>query len=428
MRFAPLLQSALPALAAFVFFVSSPAVSGQQSASGEMPVSYVVDLRSPATHLAGVTMTIPAAEAGTEIQFPTWNAVYLIRDFVRNVLDVRSQCDGNPGNLLRVDINTWSTGQKNCGTLKVNYAVYLTEESVFSGNLDERHAFLNLAMALFYLPQERQRPVRIRYDYPQGWKLATLIEGLDEQGWYTAKDYDELVDSPVEASAFQEYAYTQGGADYRIVVHADPKAYDSQRLLETVKKITAAATGLMNDIPFSRYTFIYHFPRDPGGGGGMEHADGTAITIASTVTLKVPPSYPGGPVALLTDVEQLRVRPDQVAKVVIDEQSGVIVMGENVRISTVAIAQGNLTIHITESKQVSQPNAFSTTGTTTTVDRTSINIDEGKDRKLAVLPTGVSLQSLVNGLNALGVGPRDMITILQTIKAAGALQADIEVM
>ena len=147
-----------------------------------------------------------------------------------------------------------------------------------------------------------------------------------------------------------------------------------------------------------------------------------------TVTLKVPPSYPGGPVALLTDVEQLRVRPDQVAKVVIDEQSGVIVMGENVRISTVAIAQGNLTIHITESKQVSQPNAFSTTGTTTTVDRTSINIDEGKDRKLAVLPTGVSLQSLVNGLNALGVGPRDMITILQTIKAAGALQADIEVM
>lgn len=151
-------------------------------------------------------------------------------------------------------------------------------------------------------------------------------------------------------------------------------------------------------------------------------------TDPGTVKLTVPRSYPGGPVALLTDIEQLRVRPDQVARVVIDEQSGVIVMGESVRINTVAIAQGNLTISITETPQVSQPNAFANTGTTQTVDRTTIGIDEGQDRKLAVLPAGVSLQALVNGLNALGVGPRDMITILQTIKAAGALQAEIEVM
>ena len=132
--------------------------------------------------------------------------------------------------------------------------------------------------------------------------------------------------------------------------------------------------------------------------------------------------------ALLTDIEQLRIRPDQVARVVIDEQSGVIVMGEHVRISTVAIAQGNLTIRISEAKQVSQPNAFANTGTTQTVDRTTIDIDEDKDKKMAVLPSSVSLQELVNGLNALGVGPRDMITILQTIKASGALQAEIEVM
>jgi flagellar P-ring protein precursor FlgI len=161
---------------------------------------------------------------------------------------------------------------------------------------------------------------------------------------------------------------------------------------------------------------------------GFLKIDAALPTDPGTVKLAVPPSYPGGPVALLTDVEQLRIKPDQVARVVIDEQSGVIVMGENVRISTVAIAQGNLTIQITESKQVSQPNAFANTGTTQTVDRTTINIDEGKDRKMAVLPSGVSLQELVNGLNALGIGPRDMITILQTIKAAGALQAEIEVM
>ena len=147
-----------------------------------------------------------------------------------------------------------------------------------------------------------------------------------------------------------------------------------------------------------------------------------------TVMLAAPASYEGNLVALLTDIEQLSVTPDQVARVVIDENSGIIVMGENVRISTVAIAQGNLTIRITETPQVSQPTPFSTTGATTTVERTEITIDEGKGRKLAVLRSGVSLQEFVNGLNALGISPRDMITILQAVKTAGALQAEIRVM
>jgi flagellar P-ring protein precursor FlgI len=147
-----------------------------------------------------------------------------------------------------------------------------------------------------------------------------------------------------------------------------------------------------------------------------------------TVELRVPQDRAGGMVALLTEIEQLRVTPDQVARVVIDEQSGVIVMGENVRISTVAIAQGNLTIRITETPQVSQPSPFSTQGTTQRVDRTKIEVDEDKGTRLALVGAGVNLQDLVNGLNALGIGPRDMITILQTIKAAGALQADIQVM
>jgi flagellar P-ring protein precursor FlgI len=147
-----------------------------------------------------------------------------------------------------------------------------------------------------------------------------------------------------------------------------------------------------------------------------------------TVRLLVPDTYRNNAVALLTDVEQLPVEPDQIARVVIDEQSGIIVMGENVRISTVAIAQGNLTIRITETPQVSQPAPFSNTGTTTTVPRTNIEVDEESGNRLAVLPAGISLQELVNSLNALGIGPRDMISILQSIKAAGALQADIEVM
>lgn len=146
-----------------------------------------------------------------------------------------------------------------------------------------------------------------------------------------------------------------------------------------------------------------------------------------TVRLFVPPEHRRTMVAFLTSIEQLQVTPDQIAKVVIDDQAGVIVMGENVRINTVAIAQGNLTIRISEAPQVSQPSPLSQGGSTATVARTSIDVNEGQDKRMAVLQSGVSLHELVQSLNALGVGPRDMITILQSIKAAGALQADLEV-
>ncbi len=149
---------------------------------------------------------------------------------------------------------------------------------------------------------------------------------------------------------------------------------------------------------------------------------------SATIRVTVPPAYQDNAVALITDIEQLFVEPDQPARVVIDEQSGVIVMGENVRLSTVAIAQGNLTIRITETPQVSQPEPFSNTGTTVVVPRTDIQADEDAERKLGLLKSGVTLQELVNELNTLGVGPRDMITILQALKAAGALQADFEVL
>ena len=148
---------------------------------------------------------------------------------------------------------------------------------------------------------------------------------------------------------------------------------------------------------------------------------------SSTVRMLVPDDRRNNLVALMTEIEQLTVVPDQVARVIIDEQSGVIVMGENVRINTVAIAQGNLTIRVNETPQVSQPSPLSEGGQTVVVPRTDIDVSEGEGKKLGLLKTGVSLQDLVQSLNALGISPRDMITILQSIKAAGALQADLEV-
>lgn len=147
----------------------------------------------------------------------------------------------------------------------------------------------------------------------------------------------------------------------------------------------------------------------------------------ATVSLELPRQYEGNIVDLLTDIEQLIVEPDQAARVIIDENSGIIVMGQDVKVSMVAVAQGSLTVTIAETPQVSQPNPFSN-GQTTEVPRTDISVNTDPDAKLAIVPETVTLKQLVDGLNALGIGPRDMISILQAIKAAGALQAEIEVL
>lgn len=155
---------------------------------------------------------------------------------------------------------------------------------------------------------------------------------------------------------------------------------------------------------------------------------GTAKAVdPATVNLNVPKGFDGTVFDLVADVEQLRVEPDQQARVIIDENQGIIVMGADTRVSTVAIAQGSLTISVTETPQVSQPSPFAEQGETAVVPRTDLGVEEDAGNGLLILEDGVSLQKLVDGLNALGVSPRDMISILQTIKAAGALQADIEV-
>lgn len=224
-------------------------------------------------------MTVPQAAPRTEIQFPAWNALYQIRDFVRNVQELETRCDAQPRELTRVDLQTWRSGEETCASLEVRYAVYANEESVFSSVLNEQHSFMNFALLLFYLPRERQRAARVKFLLPANWKLAILLEEGPAPGEFSATNYDVLADSPAEAGEFQDYRYQQSGATYRVVVHADPRDYSAERLLASLQKITAAETALMRDVPFSRYTFILHFPRQ--GGGGMEHRNGTAISMSA---------------------------------------------------------------------------------------------------------------------------------------------------
>ncbi|MDR3532572.1 MAG: flagellar basal body P-ring protein FlgI [Rhodopila sp.] len=240
-----------------------------------------------------------------------------------------------------------------------------------------------------------------------------------------------LLVTPLLAADGEVYAVGQGTLSTGAIAARGAGA-SVTRGVPTSGRIANGAT-VEKDVPF-------HLDKGNGLWLGLRNPDlTTAQRIASVVNKTV------GKIAKVTDprtvqldftnrdaigllgtIENLRVEPDNAAIVVIDEASGTIVMGANVRISTVAIAQGHLTIRITESPEVSQPSPFSS-GTTVATPRTNIQIEDQRDQKLGILSSGVTLRDLVASLNALGVGPRDLISILQSIKAAGALQADLEV-
>ena len=148
-------------------------------------------------------------------------------------------------------------------------------------------------------------------------------------------------------------------------------------------------------------------------------------TDAASVDVAIPPEYRGNLVPLMASVENIEITPDNPAKVVVDEKTGTVVLGKDVRISRAAVAHGNLSVLISEYQDVSQPGPFSS-GNTVVTPQTEINVNEQNRRLMMV--EGATLQELVDGLNAIGATPRDLITILRTLKNAGALHAELEVM
>jgi flagellar P-ring protein precursor FlgI len=143
-----------------------------------------------------------------------------------------------------------------------------------------------------------------------------------------------------------------------------------------------------------------------------------------TVKVKVPQPFQSNLVEFISLVENMQIAPDNIAKVVLNERTGTVIMGENVRISTVAVSHGNLSIIVKENYNVSQPLPFSERGRTVVTPDTEVIVEE-QDTRLMVMPEGVNLREVVNGLNAIGVSPRDLISIFQVIRASGALQAEL---
>lgn len=155
-------------------------------------------------------------------------------------------------------------------------------------------------------------------------------------------------------------------------------------------------------------------------GGSYAHAQD-----AATVKLQIPPQFNHRVMKMVAQLEELKINPDVVAQVVIDERTGTVVIGQNVRILPVAVASGSLTVQISQQPKVSQPLPFSG-GQTTVVPQSKVNVQESK-AALNLVGGAVTIRQLVRGLNAIGATPRDLINILQAIKAAGALQAELKI-
>lgn len=266
----------------------------------------------------------------------------------------------------------------------------------------------------------------------QGSRIDVMVSAIGD-----AKNLQggTLLATPLVGANGEVYALAQG----QVAVGASAARGATQSVVKGVPTSGRIASGAIveNEIPFDLDSLktIRIALRNPDFTTSRRVADainanlGTTAAQAldpATVSMDIPEQYKGKIVDLMTKVEQLQVQPDQLARVVIDESSGIVVIGKDVKINRLAIAQGNLTIKITDIPYISQPLPF-TNGETVTGVTSVVDIEEGVDTKLSVLNTGVNLQELVDGLNALGVTPRDLISILQAIKASGALQAEIEV-
>ena len=247
-----------------------------------------------------------------------------------------------------------------------------------------------------------------------------------------------LIATPLKGADGEVYALAQGTVATG-AISAGSQAAGSTSVLKGVPTSGRIASGAIveREIPFELESLsnINIALRNPDFTTSRRVADAINAMLGTpnakaidpgTVTLNIPAKYSKNIVDLMTKVEQLQIQPDTQAKVVIDEASGIVVIGKDVKINRLAIAQGNLTIRISDVPLVAQPEPF-TLGETIIVNTQLVEVDEQREAQMKVLDTGINLQELVDGLNALGVTPRDLISILQAIKASGALQAEIEV-
>ena len=274
----------------FLCFLAAASLATAKNARAT--IRYSISVAHPDQHTFHVTMQVPNVGSEVTVAMPAWNATYDIRDFAYRVTHVQAQrgdaaATGAPLRAERLDKQRWKISAQggdartDLGTVTIQYDDYWDEPGPFSSQLDSHHAFLNLAEVLFYIPNRRAEESGVTYEnVPPDWRTAEELPPGQEPHSFVAESYDALVDAPAEIGAFQEFPLTAGSAHLQIVV--DGTNWDKAQLSDALQKIVGYETGMMRDVPFSEYMFIFHFGSyAEAGGGGMEHANCTAIATGS---------------------------------------------------------------------------------------------------------------------------------------------------
>jgi predicted metalloprotease with PDZ domain len=248
-------------------------------------VRYTVSLLHPEQHLFHVTVEVSGVNGHVDLQMAAWDALYEIRDFSSHVQRVTASENGREVPIEKLDKLTWQV--QATGTVKVSYDTFWDDPGPFSSQLNSEHAFINPAMILLYVPSRRsEKCVLALHDVTEGWNVASgslvLLESMGGARMFTveAPTFDALTDSPIEASHFEEFTIRDLTPPVHVVVHGDDyKKHDVETVL---RKICAYEIKLMDGAPYPEYTFIFHIGKAASGsGGGMEHANSTAINIPS---------------------------------------------------------------------------------------------------------------------------------------------------
>jgi predicted metalloprotease with PDZ domain len=228
-------------------------------------------------------MTIPNVTGEVIVRMPAWNALYQIRDFSGHVQQVEAFVGSEVTPIEKLDKQTWRIKGK--GTIRVHYDAYWDEVGPFASQLNSEHAFINPAMILLYVPDRRGEAVHLAMpDVPEQWNAAgSSIQMIEWSGAVRnfggdAPSYDALVDAPIEAGKFEEFQLTGLKPSVWVVVHGDN--WKKKQVEGDLKRICQYELKLMDGAPFERYTFILHIGKG-AGGGGMEHANSTAISVYS---------------------------------------------------------------------------------------------------------------------------------------------------
>jgi predicted metalloprotease with PDZ domain len=246
-------------------------------------IRYEVSLAHPEQHLFHVTMTIPDVANEVTVQMAAWNALYQIKDFSSHVRQVEAFIGSEITPIEKVDKQTWRI--RGTGTIKISYATYWDESGPFATQLNAEHAFINPAMILLYVRERRPENVMLSIPYPPDeWRAESASPGgFESMGgarafFFEAPSYDALVDAPIEAGKFEEFQLKGLKPEVWVVVHGDN--WKKKQVEGDLKRICQYELKLMEAAPYERYVFILHIGKG-AGGGGMEHANATAIGVYS---------------------------------------------------------------------------------------------------------------------------------------------------